>query len=65
MTIANDTFDDVLAMAASAGSRVVVYAETGASFAAPYLEHGIAAVVAERFPFYTMRTSTDVWVYRR
>jgi len=52
MTLANGTFDDILSTARQHGTRVVVFAQTGAHFATAYRDHGVDVVVSEPQPFY-------------
>jgi Putative heavy-metal chelation len=52
MTLANGTFDEILATAKRHGTRVVVFAQTGAHFATAYREIGVEVVVSEPQPFY-------------
>ena len=63
MAIANGTMDDVFTLSKKRQASLVIYAETGSSFAGEYLEAGAASVVAETFPFYTMAGRSRICVY--
>jgi hypothetical protein len=63
MALANGTIDGVLELSRNNGAVVVVYAQTGSSFAQEYLEAGVECVIAERFPFYTMAGLSRIHVY--
>ncbi|MBZ0287571.1 MAG: hypothetical protein K8I30_08145 [Anaerolineae bacterium] len=64
MTVSNGTLDTILEHARNHGTAVIVFAETGGSFAPELLDAGICAVVAESFPFYVLPCSSFVNVYR-
>lgn len=65
MTLTTDTLDGVLRAAAESGTALVVFAQTGSSFARTYCELGVDAVVAEPFPFYlSCAGPTNLHVHR-
>ncbi|BBG00540.1 MULTISPECIES: Rossmann-like domain-containing protein [Pseudonocardia] len=51
MTLANGTFDRIVARCGERGVPLTVYAQTGAAVARAFLGDGIAALSAEPFPF--------------
>lgn len=63
MSIANDTIDDVIDLANSNNCIVIIYAQTGASFAPEYINRGVACVMSETFPFYTMNGVSQIYQY--
>jgi uncharacterized protein (DUF4213/DUF364 family) len=52
MTLANGTLEDIIATARSSGTRIVVFAETGAHFGSEYCRMGIDVTISEPLPFY-------------
>ena len=66
MTLATGTLEAIVDTARSAGTKLVVFAETGANFGEEYCrELGIDAVVSEPFPFYIFQGATRIEVYRK
>jgi len=66
MTLSNGSLDGILAVARDTGTAIVLFAETGANFAAEYCRPGIDAVVSEPYPFYLSGPGpTKLEVYRR
>lgn len=66
MTIATDSLELIVDQARRAGTRLLVFAETGANFGEEYCRSvGIDAVVAEPFPFYIFQGTSTIEVYRR
>jgi len=51
MTLANGTFDRILAHCRSRKRPLIIYAQTGAAVARAFLGAGVTAVCAEPFPF--------------
>jgi hypothetical protein len=51
MTLANGTFEPIVARCLSRGIPLTVYAQTGAAVARAFLGHGVSALSAEPFPF--------------
>lgn len=64
MTLTTDTLDEILRAAKSAGTKVVLFAETGANFGQEYCALGIDAVVSEPFPFYIFQGQSTIDVFR-
>ncbi len=65
MTIATQTLDSILETAKENGTKVVVFAETGANFASTYLENGVDVFISEPFPFYIFNGDSKIKVYRK
>lgn len=65
MTLVTNTLDDILQSAAAAGTRVVIFAETGAHFCEEYCRLGVDSAISEPFPFYIFDGTTRVEVFRR
>lgn len=66
MTIATDSLELILEAAQAGGTKVLVFAETGANFGAEYCRaHGIDACVSEPFPFYIFQGVSSIEVFRR
>lgn len=66
MTLANGTLDGILARARSAGTTLVLFAQTGAHFGREYCKLGVDAVIGEPLPFYlSHHGETTLHVYRR
>ena len=66
MTIATDSLGLIIDEAARAGTKLLVFAETGANFGEEYCRTlGVDTVVAEPFPFYIFQGPSRIEVYRR
>jgi hypothetical protein len=66
MTLATDTLEEIMEAAAEGGTRVLIFAETGANFGEEYCRSfGVDAVVSEHFPFYIFAGTSVVEVYRK
>ena len=66
MTLATDTLDEIVAAAQQAGTKLLLFAETGANFAAEYCQTiGIDTVISEPFPFYVHQGMSTIAVYRK
>ncbi|MGQ9603280.1 MAG: Rossmann-like domain-containing protein [bacterium] len=66
MTLTTDTLGDIVSFARTYGTRIVMFAETGANFGEEYCRSlGIDVVVSEPFPFYIFQGLTRIEVYRR
>jgi hypothetical protein len=66
MTIATDTLELILAEARRSGTRLLLFAETGANFGEEYCRTmGIDTVVSEPFPFYIFQGTSTIEVHRR
>lgn len=64
MTLSTDTLDSIISTAKAHDTKLVVFAETGSSFAPAYLQLGVDCVIAEPFPFYIFQGATLIEVYR-
>ncbi len=65
MTLATGTFDGILAAAQAAGTKLLLFAETGANLGPALCELGVDTVVGEPFPFYIFQGSSRINVFRR
>jgi len=66
MTIATDSLGLIVEAAQEAGTKTLVFAETGANFAEEYCRTvGIDAVVSEPFPFYIFQGRSRIEVFRK
>jgi hypothetical protein len=66
MTIATDSLELILEAAHAGGTRLLVFAETGASFGEEYCRTlGVDTVVSEPFPFYIFQGTSIIEVFRR
>ncbi|MEO0078083.1 MAG: DUF364 domain-containing protein [candidate division WOR-3 bacterium] len=66
MTIATDSLELIVEEARRAGTRLLLFAETGANFGAEYCQTiGIDTVVSEPFPFYIFQGMSTIEVFRR
>ena len=65
MTLATDTFDGILAAAKAAGTRLLVFAETGANLGPALCQLGVDTVVGEPFPFYIFHGTSQINVFRK
>ncbi len=66
MTLATDTLESILDFAKENGTKVLMFAETGANFGEEYVkEFGIDVVVSEPFPFYIFQGVSIIDVFRK
>jgi hypothetical protein len=66
MTIATDSLELIVEEAKKAGTKLLIFAETGANFGEEYCRTiGVDAVVSEPFPFYIFQGTSTIEVYRR
>ena len=66
MTIATDSLGLIINEAREAGTKLLVFAETGANFGAEYCRSlGVDTVVSEPFPFYIFQGASTIEVHRR
>ena len=66
MTIATDSLELIVEEAQKAGTKLLLFAETGANFGEEYCRTiGIDTVVSEPFPFYVFQGVSTIEVYRR
>jgi hypothetical protein len=66
MTLTTDAVGDIVDVCRSNGTRIVMFAETGANFGEEYCRTiGIDSVVSEPFPFYIFQGVTTIEIHRR
>ncbi len=66
MTLSTNTLDEIFASALESGTRILLFAETGANFAEEYCcTIGIDTVISEPFPFYIFQGVSTIEVYRK
>jgi hypothetical protein len=66
MTIFNDSLEEIVEVAQSRGTKLLMFCETGANFAEEYCRSiGIDTAVSEPFPFYIFQGTTHIEVYRK
>jgi hypothetical protein len=66
MTLATDAMDDIIRVCREEGTKIVMFAETGANFGEEYCcTLGVDAVVSEVFPFYIFQGLTRIEIYRK
>lgn len=66
MTLATSALEDIIDTAKRSGTKLVMFAETGANFAEVYCNTlGIDVVVSEPFPFYIFQGRSIIKVYRQ
>lgn len=65
MTLATQTFDEILHTAIANQTSLVLFAQTGANFAPFLRELGVDTVVSEKFPFYMIPGQSPVEVFRK
>lgn len=65
MTLATDTFDGILAAAKRGGTKLLIFAETGANLGPALCQLGVDTVVGEPFPFYIFHGTSKINVFRR
>lgn len=66
MTLATDAVGDIVDLCKEHGTKIVMFAETGANFGEEYCQTiGIDAVVSEPFPFYIFQGVTTIEIHRR
>jgi Putative heavy-metal chelation len=65
MTLSNATFDPLLSRARERGIPVVVYAQTGSAIVPRFVGHGVTALSAEPFPFFSLHGGpSTIYLYR-
>jgi hypothetical protein len=66
MTLTTNAAGDIVDVCKEHGTKVVMFAETGAHFGEEYCQTiGIDAVVSEPFPFYIFQGMSRIEIYRR
>jgi len=64
MALATGTMENTFNFASNYGTKVVVYAQTGANLAPWYLLYGADVVICEPMPFYNFEGLSEIYVYR-
>lgn len=65
MTLSNGSFEPLLARACERRIPLVIYAQTGSAIAPRFIGHGVSAVSAEPFPFFSLHGGpTTIYLYR-
>jgi hypothetical protein len=65
MVISTDTMEGIVTAARRAGTKLIMFCETGAHLCEEYVKLGIDSAVAEPFPFYIFGGTTRIDIYRR
>jgi len=65
MTLTTDTIDEIIKVAKNAGTKVLIYAQTGANFADFYIADGIETFIGEEFPIYGIQGRSKYNIYRK
>jgi hypothetical protein len=66
MTLTTAAMGDIIQTCADQGTKVVVFAETGANFGEEYCKTlGVDSVVSELFPFYIFQGVSTIEIYRK
>ena len=66
MTLTTDAVGDILDLCKQRGTKVIMFAETGANFGEEYCQTiGVDVVVSEPFPFYIFQGVSRIEIYRR
>jgi hypothetical protein len=66
MTLTTDAAGDIVDVCKEYGTKILMFAETGANFGEEYCQTiGIDTVVSEPFPFYIFQGVTTIEIYRR
>lgn len=63
MAIANNTLDRLLQLRRTLGAFLILYGQSGMSFASDYIIGGVDCVIDEKFPFYTMDGISRIEIY--
>ncbi len=64
MTLSTETLEDLINQCKASGTKIVVFAETGANFAKEYCRFGVNSVISEPFPFYIFSGISKIEIYR-
>jgi len=65
MTIATETLDEIIQECKKHGAKLIVFAETGHSFADYYLKEGVDVYLSEHFPFYSFSGPSKIDICRK
>ena len=64
MTISTETIDEILSCAVSNNTKIILFAETGASLSSYYIQRGVDVYLSEYFPFYIFNGSSVIDISR-
>lgn len=65
MTLSTNTLEGIIDYAHESGTKLLMFAETGARFGEAYCGLGIDTVVSEPFPFYIFEGISKIEIFRR
>jgi len=65
MTIATETLDEIIQECKKHHVKLIIFAETGHSFANYYLNEGVDVFLGEHFPFYSFMGSSKIDICRK
>jgi len=65
MTIATETLDEIIQECRKHCVKLIVFAETGHSFASYYLNEGVDVFLSEHFPFYSFMGPSKIDICRK
>lgn len=65
MTLTTNSLDTIIDLCRKNNKILIIFAETGASFAPFYLYKGVSSIISEPFPFYTFSGYTQINTYRK
>jgi hypothetical protein len=65
MTLSTNTLEEIIDVARESGTKLLIFAETGAYFGEAYCELGVDTVVSEPFPFYIFEGVSKIEIYRK
>lgn len=64
MALSTGTLDQLINQCQVSGTKLVIFAETGANFAEEYCKFGVNSVISEPFPFYIFSGVSKIEIYR-
>jgi hypothetical protein len=64
MTISTKTIDKIIGQSKQGKAKIIVFAETGHSFASYYVQNGVDVYLSESFPFYNYKGESVINIYR-
>jgi len=64
MVLSTNTVDEIIQWCHQYDTKLIIFAETGANFAAAYCRMGVDTAVSEPFPFYIFSGLTKINIYR-
>ncbi|MCL2664541.1 MAG: DUF364 domain-containing protein [Defluviitaleaceae bacterium] len=65
MTVATRTIDAIIEHCNQCGSKIIMFAETGANLGGYYSAHGVDVYLGETFPFYIFNGRSEISVYKK